>query len=450
MGDIHKRIKIIIFQLLLLGTTALWGQELTLPDAVRVAFAHNRDILAQEQEILKARAQVLGTWNDFLPRLNLLGSYTYRDGLLPLASFIPPSISTPKDIGVFTGYQNEKKAALAADWSLFNSGRGLANRRQAKYNLQIQEETLRARKLAIEFEVRRLYYGLQLAKETERIAGQLVDQARAHLDEVDKKYKEGTVAHFDVLQSKLQVSKALPQLVKAQNARELIKTELKKTLGMNLDTELELKDAFVFAHQDLDENSFREYALAHRPDFAVRALSLAASQENITVAKATGRPQITANANYSYTSGQVNDMFNDRHNIWNAGVTLGIPIFDGFAAKSRVDEAKARYAQLGLQKDDLNLQVDLEIRQSCEDLRNSESIIETQRDSIDIAKEALQIAEASYRVGEGTNLDILDAQVTLSQIDNNLYEAIYEYNIATAALNKAIGRSEIEEAKSEK
>ena len=447
MGNLHKRAKIIIFLFLLLGAGTGRGQELTLPDAVRLAFTHNRDIQVQEQEVLGARARVLESWNDFLPRVNLLGSYTYKDGLLQLG---PLPASAPKDIGVFTGYRDEKKAALTADWSLFNSGRGLANRREAKYNLRIQEQALRARKLAVEFEVKRLYYGLQLAKETERIAGQLVDQARAHLVAVEKKYQEGTVAHFDVLQSRLQVSKALPQLVKARNARELIKAEFKKILGLDLDTDLELKDSFVYSHQDVDENRFRQYALEHRPDFVIRALSLAAGRENITVAKATGRPQITASANYSYTSGQVSDMFNDRHNLWNAGVTLGIPLFDGFSAKARVDEAKARYNQLNLQKEDLALQVDLEIRQSCEDLNNSEAIIETQRDSIDVAKEALQIAEAGYRVGEGTNLDILDAQVTLSQIDNNLYQAIYEYNMAAAALNRAIGRSEIEEAKNEK
>jgi outer membrane protein TolC len=58
-------------------------------------------------------------------------------------------------------------------------GRNIARRKQAKLRMRAEEEALRSRKLSTEFEVKRLFYGLLLAFETERITKELISQAES-------------------------------------------------------------------------------------------------------------------------------------------------------------------------------------------------------------------------------------------------------------------------------
>ena len=133
-------------------------------------------------------------------------------------------------------------------------------------------------------------------------------------------------------------------------------------------------------------------------------------------------------------------MFDASQRNWNAGISVSIPIFDGFSSKAKVDAAKARYEESRLQKEDTQDQIAVDIRQGCLDLRQSQAIIDYTKDNIEEAKEALKISEVSYDIGEGTNLDVLDSQVSLSQVEENLASAVYDYLMADAFLNKTMGR----------
>jgi outer membrane protein TolC len=143
-------------------------------------------------------------------------------------------------------------------------------------------------------------------------------------------------------------------------------------------------------------------------------------------------------------------MFNKRHNNWSAGVSISMPLFDGFSAKAKVDAARARYAQAIISKENLVDQIAVDVKQACLDLQQAEAIVNSQKDNVVEAKEALRIANVSYDNGEAKNLDVLDAQVSLSRIQQNLSEGIYDYLMARAELDRTLGLSFLKEAGNEK
>ena len=110
-----------------------------------------------------------------------------------------------------------------------------------------------------------------------------------------------------------------------------------------------------------------------------------------------------------------------------------------------MDEAKARYSQTLLNKENLAEQITVDLKRGCLDLKKSEALINSQKDDIEQAKDALRISQVRYDNGEGTNLDVLDAQVSLSQVEKNYSDGIYEYLMAQAYVNRVMG-SEIKEA----
>jgi outer membrane protein TolC len=419
--------------------------DLSLPEAITFAFKNNKDIQIQEEEIVIARANIEGARSQFLPKLNLNAGYT-RNGAVT-------SITLPgskKDAGIFGGYKNDNKLSLSFDETIFNGGANVANLKQAQLGLKVQEETLRSRKLDVEFETKRLYYGLLLAYETERIAQDLMNQAQSHYEDAKNKFSQGTASRFDMLQSKVQVSKVTPELIKAKNAVDLIAAQLKKLLGIKIQGSIRLKDRLEYSLLAINEGEFLKQAYLNKPEMILMSLGVDISKWSIQTAKSSWRPQVNAAADYSYRSDNTANMFNNRHNNWNAGFSVTIPIFDGFASKAKVDEAQARYAQANLEKEDLSEQIAVDIRQACLDLIQAKAIIDSSQDNIEEAKEALKISEVSFDNGEGTNLEILDAQMSLSQIQENYSEGIYDYLMARAFLERTMGQGYLQEAKNEK
>jgi outer membrane protein TolC len=258
---------------------------------------------------------------------------------------------------------------------------------------------------------------------------------------VKNKYEQGTASRFDLLQSRVQVSKLMPELIKAKNAVDLIDAELKKLLGLKIQSSVALKDSFAYNPMEIKESEFLETAYLENPGMKLTALGVDANKWLIEAARSGHKPQVNARIGYDYRSNDIGDMVNSRHNNWDAGISVSVPVFDGFSTKAKVDEAGARYARAKLEKENMSEQIAVDIRKACLDLRESQSVICSQKDSVEEAQEALKIAEARYDNGEGTNLDVMDAQVSLSQVEKNLSEGIYDYFMAEAYLNRAMGRS---------
>lgn len=419
--------------------------SLSLDDSIAIAFKNNREIQIQEQEIQVAKGQVLEAKSNFMPKLNLDSAYTHNGAVLDKNSG-----SGKKDIRIFSGFIDDNKLGIGFDEAIFTGGANISKLAMAKLGLNTQGETLRAKKLDIEFEAKRLFYGLLLAYETERIMKELVDEAEAHYQNVKHKFEHGTSSKFDLLQSKVHVSLAVPELVKASAAVDLIKAELKKLLYLKMRDAIELKGKLEYLPVEIREDEFLKEAYLNMPEMILRSLGIDIKKWAVKVARSSGLPQIAAGGGYEYLSNDWGNMFNKRHNNWNIGVTFTMPIFDGFYTKAKVEQAKARYAQANLAKEDLVEQVAVDIRKACLDLVKAQSIIDSQRDNIEEAGEALVISEISYDNGVGTNLDVLDAQVALSQVEKNLSEGIYDYIMAKAALDRVMGRQYLKEEGDEK
>ena len=420
--------------------------NLSIENAVALAFKNNKEILAQEKEIEIARARILGAVSESLPKIDLNGGYSHQDAVMSIG----PAAVSKKDIGVFVGYNNQNDLGVSARQPLFEGGKNLALFKCSRIELKIQEESFRVRRHAVEFETKRLYYGLLLAYETERINGELVSQAKSHYMDVERRFREGAASRFDLLQSKVQISKVEPELARAQKAKNLIAEELKKLLGLERMDVILLTGELAYTLIQIDEDRFLEQAQSMRPELEMRSLEINADKQGIKIARSGWLPKINGEFNYySKSDAFMKDVFNSQHNNWNIGVRVTIPIFDGFSAKAKVDEAKARYSQTIIKKEDVEDQVVLEIRHACFDLSEAKTIIDSAQEGVESAREALKIAEASYREGQVTNLDVLDAQISLSQIEKNLSDAIYDYIVALAYLDKSIGRSPFEETKNE-
>jgi len=415
----------------------------SLKDALIVGFKNNKIIQIQGKEVEAAKADILGARSEFLPSLDFDAGYTHNGAVLPQTS----STSSKKDPGIFTGYKNNNSTGLSLNQIVYNGGANVANLKEKQLAMSEQEETLRAVKLNVELETKRLYYGLLLAYETKAIAEDLVKQAQAHYEHVKKSFEQGTASRFDVLQSKVQVSLLMPELINAINTIDLIMAELNKTLGLKVQEIIEVQDELNYSPVEIKEGEFLRQAYLNKPEMIIQSLGIDINKWAIKFAKSGWLPQVNAGADYNYASNNLNNMFNSRHNNWNVGVALNFAIFDGFATKAKVEAARARYAQSLISKENVADEIAVSVRQACLDLRQAQAIIDSQKDNLEDAKEALMIAEVRFDNGVGINLDVLDAQVALAQVRQNLANGIYDYIMAKANLDRNMGVEYLQQVK---
>ncbi len=432
-----KSARIIAF-FVLISHLPVCAQEdsFNLKGAILTAFNNNKDLQIQQRQLDVAKADILNARSRFLPQVNAQASYTHNDKVLAE--------------NIFSGYRNDNQLGLNVTESIYSGGANMANLKQARIGLQEQLQTLRAKKLDVEFEVKRLYYGLLFAYENERIAREALEQSKAHYANVKEKFEKGTASRFDVLQSGVQVSLLVPALVKARNDVHLIKAELNKVLGVRIDTPVETRERLAYKNIEIREQDFLKTAYLNKPEMILKGLGIDLNKWAIQMAKSGYRPKLDAAAGYSLRSNNLGNLASRRSSNWDVGVFLNIPIFEGFSTKAQVDAAKARYSASILDKENLSDQIAVDVRNACLNLKESEAIINSQKDHIGEAREALRIAEISYNSGVAINLDVLDAQISLSQVQTNLASGIYDYLMAEASLRRAMGESFVKEGDNEK
>jgi len=415
----------------------------SLKDTIEFAFENNKDIQIQEYALNIAAADILQARSAFLPNVDLDAGYTHYGAVMRTTG----DERAKKDPKIFSGYNDNNTMGTSVSQSIYTGGANTAALREAQLGLKEQVETLRATKLNVELEAKRLYYGLLLAYETERIARDLVEQATSHYEEVKEKFKQGTSSRFDLLQSKVQVSLLMPQLINAQTAIELIIAEMDKLIGAKVGRKIIIHGRIPYQPVEIREDEFLKEAYLHYPEMILKSLGIDISKWAIKYARAGWLPQVGASADYSYTSNNWGNMFNNKHSNWNIGFAVRVPIFDGFSTKAKVDAAKAKYMQALISKENLVDQVGVDVKQSCLDMIKAGAIIKAQEDNLEDAKEALKISYVRYDNGVGINLDVLDAQVSLANVEKNLVEGTYDYIMAKARLDRLMGRSSLEEEK---
>jgi outer membrane protein TolC len=245
---------------------------------------------------------------------------------------------------------------------------------------------------------------------------------------------------FDVLQSKTNLSLQMPPLVKAENNVEVINAQFKKLLVIDIRDPIMVDGALKIKDIEVKETDFLSEAYRRNPQMILKVLGVDLSKWAIEFEKAGWLPKVDAGMSYMYKTDNLNNFVNPEHNLWSVGMRASMPLFDGFATKAKVDEARAKYGQARFEKSDYADQLAVDMRTACLDVRKAKALIDAQSDSVIDAKEALRLSEVRFRNGVGINLDVFDAEVSLAQVETSLAQAIYDYIMAKAQIDKLRGR----------
>jgi outer membrane protein TolC/DNA-binding MarR family transcriptional regulator len=451
-NKINKMLVIPLFVFLTLSVSA--SENLTLDESIKYALEHNPKILIAKEKIRAAEGNLTSAAALLYPSLSAIGTYTrssylskltYGDYMkipvldskgMPTGSYVPFqsfSFSSDREGDVYIG-------KISLQYTLFSWGRLQANYEIALTNKLINEEEYKKTVIDVTFDVKKDFYTILLVKEMLNVLQKTKMSLESHIKVIEERYNAGLASKFEVLRTKVQLTNLEPQITKANNQLEMSIISFNTNLGSETNDKFIPVGKLEYQKEDFELQKSIEDAIKNRNEIKQMDLRKKIAEESITLAVSGYRPSVLLTANYQANRGQQlppNDTI--WQSGWDIGVVLNIPIFDGFNASGRYQEAESNLNQVILSKKQLLDLISLEVKSSYLTLISAEKTILAQSENINVAKESLNMVKKRYEEGLATNLEVLDTEVSVLQAELNYLQALYDYNISKERLKKAIG-----------
>lgn len=265
-----------------------------------------------------------------------------------------------------------------------------------------------------------------------------IARARALHDLARNQLNAGVATQIDVTRAEAQVAQA--EQARLQQVTALYQSELllKRLLDLEPASELRLAD---FEVRRVDANLFvfseQKTAFETRADYL--AVQKALEQSRIDVRSATWDRLPFVNLTGTYGMASANFYDSDKQELWSAGIGVGVPIFDGrrVGALRRIALSRQRIQETRLHY--LELQISSELRLALQDAGSRNAQIAVAEKSLRLAQEELRLAQQRYQQGVADNREVVEAQNRLAVADDNLVEAVFQYNLSRTELARAKG-----------
>lgn len=334
------------------------------------------------------------------------------------------------------GIGNQHSNSLTASLPIYTGGeiRGTVRRAKANYNSVLEGKQKAYNDMRAT--VTNGYCDLLQAGNMQQLGRESVQRLEDHLKNVQAQYEVGVVAKVDVLRSQVELSNAKQSLIQAENAYQVAEANLNRIVGLPMDTTLKLDNILTYSEYAEDMAYCLDYASQYRPELEQARQGVEAAKGALMVARSGYMPKIAASATQNWSD---TNWPGDENGEWGVGVSVSMNVFDSGVTWSKINGAKADLAVAEETYRDTVDAVNLDVRNCYLNLREAEKRIGTTETAVSQAEEDYRIAQVRYMAGVGTNTDVLDAQVALTQAKTNYLQAMYDYNTSKTDLENAMG-----------
>lgn len=408
-----------------LGQSAFAGETvaLNLDDAMLRAFQTNPTVSIAQYELDSARASYNAARQS--RGISISANHTTQRGCYDDAQQ-----AAPKGIG------NNHANSLSASLPIFTGGKLSGTIKQAKANYQYNEVGVQRTYNEMRSTVTDGYFNMLQADNIQKLSAESVTRLEDHLKNVQAQYNVGVVAKVDVLRSQVELANAKQTLIQAENAYQVAEANMNKIVGLPMDTNLKLDNLLVYNAYDKNMDDCLAYAAEHRPELMQAKYGVDAAKGALMVARSGHMPQVAASATQQWSD---TSWPGDENGKWGVGVNVSMNVFDTGVTLSKIHGAEADLKKAEETYRNTVDSVNLDVRSNYLGLREAEKRISTTKLAVEQADEDYRIAQLRYMSGVGTNTDVLDAQVALTQAKTNYTQALYDYNTSKTALETSIG-----------
>lgn len=416
------------------------SKTLTLSEAISHALEHKADAEKARLNIRKGDAEIAEVKANALPKISAVSSTTYNAILQEMV--IPSFVNPNETMKLVMGQKWTSSNGVQLQQVLFNQSvfTGLKAAKSTKefyiINAQLTEEQL------IE-KVATAYYQVYQAEQMLKNIEDNLDITERTVGIIKGLYDAGLAKKIDYDRTTVALNNVKASRQQLVNSVALSENALKFMIGMPMEQDIDLPNAtFEPSHLVSNEADFSQ-----RTELKVlnKQLELLEWQKKASIAEYYPTAALTANYMW-YGQGKKMPWFNGQSNgvYWSdisaIGLNINIPIFSGFAIKSKVEKNQIEIEKAQADLRETQLSLDLAYKNAVSQLENSAITISTQESNVKLAEEVVANTQANYKHGLATLNDILDADRDLIDARNNLTKAKLDYKLAEIELLKSQGK----------
>jgi outer membrane protein TolC len=484
IGDLMTKVKtgvILILSLFIFAPCSFSQQKVNMQDVINIALMNNDKIKQYNEKLKQKEFQDLQSWGNFLPVVNITGSYNHmndpltmdlnpiRQAMITLQannqvqfanisailSGQPGGLSDAakaqyykKAYGLldsqlpqFTAElkkQDYKSASFTAVQPIFMGGKLLAAKNYSRDEKESATIELTQIKNEITAEASTNYLNVVFLQDLVKTRENVLADVIKHRDRAKKLFEEGVIANYNVLRAEVAVSEAERNLLADKNKLKVAYLALKTTLGMELNEALTVEDTLVYNPIQDSLVNLEKSATVKQPILQMIALKKDAAKQNFNVERSNFLPTIAAFGKYELYPQYLSAL----EPRWIVGVQASFNIFNGFKDYSKLQaashlEKEVQYIELDAQR-----KINLLVNKNYSDVIDARDRYEKSSSSISLAKENLRLNEKRFESGLGTSLEVIDAQLSLEKANIDSKNAVYDYYKALVQLYQSTGEPE--------
>lgn len=415
---------VILIVIMLPAVAAGQGERtFTLADVQRLALGNYETIPAAREQVEQAALMRRQAGAAVLPNVSVTSAAT--------RNFVPASFSFGgRQIDVLPGF--DYNVALTVSQPLYAGLRDLKVRHQADLQIDIAESIVGTTAQDAVLEATRAYYGVLSAQDNVEISKRALDVAAETLRTAESRYRAGEAVETAVLRARVAQSDARRELLQAENALELMRNQVAVLIGVT--------GPFTVTRPSRPAAPGRPLAdliaagLETRAE--LKAMALQRQIAELEIEKRHGQyfPVVRAEATYL----QRRSGF-PSNKLGAVSLTATWTLFDGGRVAAEVADGQSRLREL-------HARAELLRKQTTEQIRAAYLNVETLAASVDMldaqvafARRNAEATSAAFRVGEATDLDVLEANATLTRSERQLAMTTYSLEVAVYELQRAVG-----------
>ncbi|WP_018344691.1 TolC family protein [Cytophaga aurantiaca] len=426
------RLYILGLMLVITATQAMAQQKLTLKQCIDYSLTNHLSNQVYQNNVEIANQQGREALAGYLPQVALVTNF---DNNLKLAtSIIPGGGPFGPDARKFQmGQRYATTSVLQLDQTIFDQSMiygikaNTPNKEIAALNAQQNQETLIYNTTAAYIEA--AIYGEKI-----RILSINENKYKELLSIKKLQYEKGTATQVDYNRILVTYKNIVAEKTLAETNRDLALNKLKDAMGMTLDEKLTINDSLDYERliptskaSDFDETQLFTYK--------INSQKIHLQEIDVKRKRAAYYPTLTGYARYgaqSYSQAS-NNLFHTWFDYSAIGLKLSIPVFSGFRKESQLKQSELNL--MNLQKNFIitNNTLKLQALNANTQLQKSYNDVANNKENLNLAQEVFDITNLQYQKGMGTLTDLLNAEYSLKEAQNNYITSML--NLLSSTLN---------------
>ena len=410
------------------------SRELTLEETVAIALDNQPQIQARISDYVASLQRINQALSPMLPQLSTSASGTRIDESIRVYSFGGSShVNGDNTVGV---------GRIALSQLLWDFGRTWAATDAAKALAESTREAAEIQKDLIVLAVKEFYFNQLFAARLVVVQSQALERAELNLRSAKGFFDVGTRPKSDVTRAEVDVANARVDLIRAQNAVSLARIGLNTAMGIAINSPTRIRDILTYQKMTLEATTLVDEALRRRPEYRQAKFNADAAEATVRQTFRDFFPNFFgvsstggSTAHFDVLGGSTSD-----RGDWQVGVELRWNIFDGGNKIARWKEAKATVDAAKARVRDIELTIWQQVEQAYVSVNEAEERIFAAQKAVESAQENFRLFQGRFDAGVGNIIELTDAQLALTQAQNTEAQALADFRIAIARLERAVGR----------